>query len=195
MVRCPPLKRRIGLAGNAPRGKFLPLSHGEADVDCPPANWQDHSCASTMFETIEKPYHLRFDFDPQSKTLLMRFEGRLTDKSLVESYAAIRLNVAATGARAGIWDYSSVTQFGAISADLVRHLARQKPVMDARCRRVIAVTSTAGYGLARMFQIVGELSRPLLTVEHTLDEAYQALRVESRQFEPLERTTPDSRTA
>jgi hypothetical protein len=38
----------------------------------------------------------------------------------------------------------------------------------------------------RMFQIVGESSRPLLHVVRTVDEALTALGVESPHFEPLE---------
>jgi hypothetical protein len=46
--------------------------------------------------------------------------------------------------------------------------------------------STTGYGLARMYQIVGELSQPLVSVVRTLDEALAALGVQSAHFEPLE---------
>ncbi|MFZ1916580.1 MAG: hypothetical protein WAU58_03330 [Terriglobales bacterium] len=124
-----------------------------------------------------------------SKVLLARIEGRLTDQSLVEIYGAIREYSTATDARAGIWDMSSVTEF-AISAECVRDLAGREPAMpDATKRpRVIAVTNPSGFGFARMFQIVGEKTRPLLEVVRTLDEALAALGIQSPQFTPLEMT-------
>jgi len=45
---------------------------------------------------------------------------------------------------------------------------------------------TAAYGLMRMFQISGELSRPLLHVVRTVDEALAALGVKSAHFDPLD---------
>ncbi|MGA7629472.1 MAG: hypothetical protein WCB11_01815 [Terriglobales bacterium] len=38
------------------------------------------------------------------------------------------------------------------------------------------------YGLARMFQILGEKSRPELQVVRTMEEAYQLLGVEDPEF-------------
>src|SRR5580700_9643783 len=104
----------------------------------------------------------RFEFDPGNKILLARFEGRLTDESVEESYRAIRRYSTATDASAGIWDYSSVTEF-AMSSALIRQLADEEPAMpNATTRpRIIVVPATAGFGLARMFQIMGEQKRPL----------------------------------
>jgi hypothetical protein len=129
---------------------------------------------------------LRFEFDAVNRILLARPEGRLTDESLGEAYAAIRKHATTTDARAGIWDLSSVTEF-AISAEFVRHLARQEPAMpDATNRpRFIAVMSPSGFGLARMFQIAGAETRPLLEVVHTRDEALAALGIQSTHFESL----------
>ncbi len=129
----------------------------------------------------------RFEFDPVNRILLLRFEGRLTDESATEIYGGIRKYSTATDARAGIWDMSSVTEF-AMSAECVRCLASQAPAMpDATNRpRIIAVTSPSGFGLARMFQILGESTRPLLDVVHTMDEALAGLGVQSPNFEPLE---------
>jgi hypothetical protein len=130
---------------------------------------------------------LRFEFDAENKILLARPEGRITDESLAEVYGAIRKHSTATDARAGIFDLSSVTEF-AISAEFVRHLARQEPAMPDALRRprIIAVMSPTGFGFARMFQIAGAETRPLLEVVHTRDEALATLGVQSPHFEPLE---------
>jgi len=130
---------------------------------------------------------LRVEFDPPTKTLLLRFEGPLTDNSIAEFYRVIRQYWTAADASMGIVDFSSVTEF-ALSSNLIGRLAKQEPCMpDAATRpRVIVAPKTHVFGLARMFQIMGETSRPLLTVVHTMREALEALGVQSPHFEPLE---------
>jgi hypothetical protein len=129
----------------------------------------------------------RFEFDPVNKILLLRFEGRLTDEALAEIHKAARIHWAATGARVGIGDYSSVTEFP-LSAELVRTPARQGAPMPEPTEHphYIVMPSTTGYGLARMYQIVGELSQLVVSVVRTLDEALAVLGVQSAHFEPLE---------
>jgi hypothetical protein len=129
---------------------------------------------------------LRFEFDAENKLLLARFEGRLNDESLVASYQAIRKYSIATDAQAGILDFSLVTEF-AVTADTIRNLARQEPAMpDAVHRpRVLVAPATHLFGIARMFQMMGEHKRPRLSVVRTLDEALATLGVRSTRFEPL----------
>src|ERR1700732_944127 len=105
----------------------------------------------------------RFEFDSENKILLARFEGRLTDESLATFLRAIREYSTATDASAGIGDYSAVTEF-AVSSGFIRQVAEQEPAMpDARRRpRIIIAPATVGFGLARMFQIMGERKNPLL---------------------------------
>ncbi|MGB9202537.1 MAG: hypothetical protein WCB94_01050 [Terriglobales bacterium] len=128
----------------------------------------------------------RFEFEPVHKILLARFEGRLTDKSLGEFYRAGLKHWAATDARAAISDYTSAEW--AVSAEFIRELASQEPAVTepTQRRRIVVAPSTVGFGLARMFQIVGERKRPLLQVVRTMDEAFEALGIESPHFEPLE---------
>lgn len=128
----------------------------------------------------------QFEFDAVNKILLMRFEGRLTDESLTEVYWAIRKYMTATDARAGIWDFSSVTEF-AVPAEFIRYIASLVPASPDMARpRFIVVKETFAFGLARMFEIVGEPRNPLLKVVYTLHGALAALGVQSPQFEPLE---------
>jgi hypothetical protein len=128
----------------------------------------------------------RFEFDPANKILLMRFEGLVTDESLAESYAAVRKYSVKTDARAGIWDFSSVTEHGE-SSETIRELAIQEPAMPDPTRpRFVVTPGTNAFGLARMFQIVGGRTRPLLQVVRAVDEALAALGVQSPNFEPLE---------
>jgi hypothetical protein len=130
--------------------------------------------------------NFRFEIDPVNKILLARLEGRLTDELLGELYGVVRKYSIATDARAGIWDLSSVNDL-AVSSGFVRSLAELEPAMpDATKPRIIVAPTATGFGLARMFQILGESTRPLLQVVRTMDEALAALGVQSPHFEPLE---------
>jgi hypothetical protein len=130
---------------------------------------------------------LRVDFDPANRILLLHFDGQLSDESVAEFYRAIRKHWIAADARMGIVDFSAVTAF-ALSSELIRQLAEQEPCMpDPASRpRVIVAPTNLEFGLARMFQILGESARPLLSVVHTLDEALAALGIPFAHFEPLE---------
>jgi hypothetical protein len=129
----------------------------------------------------------RFEFDPANKVLLVRVEGRLTDELLEETYQALRTYSRANEVRAGIVDFSAVSDW-ALSSAFLRELAKKEPAMaDAARRRLIIVTpATVGFGLARMFQMLGESTRPLLTVVRTLDEALETLGVHAAKFEAIE---------
>ena len=125
-----------------------------------------------------------FEFDPGNRVLLVRIEGRLTDELLAEAYRMVRKQSTATDPRAGIVDLSSVTGV-ALSAAFLREIARQEPAMvDATRPRIIVAPTAVVFGLARMFQMLGESTRPLLEVVRTLDEALAALGIQSPGFEP-----------
>ena len=130
---------------------------------------------------------IKFEFDEANRILLVRVDGPLTDKLLVDVYRAIRKYSLATDARAGIFDMTGVTDF-AVSSEFIRRLAQSEPAMpNAEERpRVVVVPQTHGFGLVRMFQIVGERSRPLFSVVRTMDEAVNLLRAETPEFKPLE---------
>jgi hypothetical protein len=129
----------------------------------------------------------RFEFDPANRILLLRVEGQLSDELLAECYTQIRKRSVETDAHMAIFDFSSVSGFP-VSSNLVRQLAKLEPAMpDATNRtRVIAVENPTGFGLARMFQIVGEETRPKLQVVRTLNDAIVTLGAQSPHFEPLE---------
>jgi hypothetical protein len=128
---------------------------------------------------------LRFEFDQANKILLLHLEGQLRDESMAESYRAIRKYWTTSGACMGIVNFSSVTEF-ALSGDLITQLAQQEPCMPdgTSSPRVIVAPETRVYGLARMFQILAENTRPALSIVHNLDEAFEELGVRSPHFEP-----------
>src|SRR5258707_6344989 len=129
----------------------------------------------------------RFEFDPENKILLSRFEGPFTDESLAEVYREIRRYSTATDASVGILDLSSVTEFTACT-EFVRNLASEEPAMADTTRRprIIVAPTAGGYGLSRMFQLLGERTRPLLNVVRSLDQASAMLGIQHPHLEPLE---------
>jgi hypothetical protein len=128
-----------------------------------------------------------FEFDPTNKILLGRFAGRLTDHSLSEYYSAVRKYARATDARAGIFDLSLVTEI-AISTKHARSLAQQEPAMPDPLKRpsIVVAPTLPGQGLARVFQIAGASTRPLMQIAKSMEEAFAALGVKSPHFEPFE---------
>jgi len=128
----------------------------------------------------------RFECERVNKILLIRVEGRVTDELLAGSYRAAQKYAALMDASVSIMDCSSVTEFD-VSTERIRQLANQEPVLlDPKRPRFIIAPKTSVFGLARMFQTMGESTRPLLKVVHTLDEAFAALGIQSTHFEPFE---------
>jgi hypothetical protein len=129
----------------------------------------------------------RFELDQENKILLMRFkEKQLTNESLAEVYTKARQYSISTDAYAGIFDFSSVTQVN-VSAAFIHQLALEEPAMPRATERgrIVVFTNDVGFDLARMFQMLAEPTRPLFLAVRTLDEALEALGVQSPQFEPL----------
>ena len=129
------------------------------------------------------PYH--FEFDETNRILRCRFDGRVNDEALKEFYRLAAEYVAQTDPRAAIIDLSAVTSFE-VSPETIRELAKSAPAMPDPSRpRCIVAPSPQIFGLARMFEIEGEVTRPNLHVVHTLEEAWAILGVQGFQFKPL----------
>ena len=126
-----------------------------------------------------------FEFDPKNKLLRVRLEGRITTEAAREHYRAAGHYVVLTRPRASIWDLSGVTSLE-VSTDAVASLARSVPALPEPERpRIIVAPSAHVFGLARMFQALGEGARPRLKVVRTLEEASALLGVQTARFEPL----------
>lgn len=128
-----------------------------------------------------------FEFDPTNRVLRARFEGLLTETVLSEYSAAIRKYALQTDALAGIFDFSLVTNVE-VSSNFIRDLAGQAPSFpDAMNRpRIIVAPQKHIFGLSRMFQIMGEETRPLLQVVQTMKEAFERLNIKDAHFHPIE---------
>jgi len=134
----------------------------------------------------EIPHRLRFEFDPVNRILLLRVEGRLTNESFTECYWAVRKYSIETDASAGIWDFSSVTEF-ALSPEFLCDLAYRQPAMLDATSRPRFFVAPAGFGLsiARLYEIAASPMNPLLKIVFSVDEALTELAVQSPHFEPL----------
>lgn len=103
-----------------------------------------------------------------------------------EIYAAVRQYSTETDAYAAIADFTAVAEVD-LSEDFIRRLAREEPAMPRASDRgrIVVFSDEAGVATARMFQSFGESTRPLFHVVHTLDEALEAIGVESSDSELL----------
>jgi hypothetical protein len=128
------------------------------------------------------PY--QFEFDETNRILRCRFDGRVTDEDLKESYRLAAEYMAQTDPRAAITDLSAVTSFE-VSPETIRELAKSAPLPDPNRPRCIVAPSSNVFGMARMFEIEGEVTRPNLHVVRTLEEAWAILGVQGLTFEPL----------
>lgn len=127
----------------------------------------------------------RVEFEPVQKVLLVRFEGRVTEELIAECYRSTPRYSTATGARAHILDFSSATEL-TLSSNFLHALALEPILSVGPLRHCFIIAPTAyEFGLARMFQMEGEHTRPLLEVVHTMNEALAALGIHSSHFESL----------
>jgi hypothetical protein len=135
----------------------------------------------------EIPYRFWFEFDPVNKILLLRVEGRLTNESLTECYWAVRKYSTETDASAGIWDFSSITEF-AVSPELIYDLAYREPAMPDATRRPRFVVAPSGFGLgiSRLYEVAAGPMNPLLKIVLSVDEALTELGVQFPHFDLLE---------
>jgi hypothetical protein len=130
------------------------------------------------------PYH--FEFDSTNRILRCRFEGQITDEDLKAYYRLLQQYDAQIAPLAGILDMSEVTRFG-VSTQTIRELADLPPAMaDASRPRCVVATSPEIFGMARMFELHGESTRPNLHVVRTQNEALAILAVREPKFEPIE---------
>ena len=122
----------------------------------------------------------RADFDATAKVLMIRVAGRFSDDSMAALYTVCRKLSATTGAVMAIADFSLVAAFD-LSAQGIRNLANQPGMTELS---IIIAPQTYAYGVLRMFQGLSELSRPLLQIVHTVEEALSALDIRFPRFAP-----------
>jgi hypothetical protein len=129
----------------------------------------------------------QFDFDSCNGIVRCRLEGGITDGEMKEVYREAGAYANFTKARAGILDFSGATSFD-VSRQTILELAHSEPaIQDAAVVRVVIAASPVVFGLARMFEMEGERTRPNFHVVRTEQEAWAILRVWKPQFEPVKK--------
>jgi hypothetical protein len=126
------------------------------------------------------------EFDSTNRILRFRLEGTVTDESLSECYRIIAKYAALTAPSTGILDLSAVTSVQ-VSPETIRRLAALPPAIpDPKSPRVIIAPSPHVFGIARMFEIQGQVTRPSLHVVRTDGEAFAILGILEPHFEPVQ---------
>jgi hypothetical protein len=123
------------------------------------------------------------DLDPAHRVLRITITTALTDESAKEIYQGVaRLGSRGGGPYAVITDFSQVEDFP-ISGDTIRALAAAAPPIPLGGRpSVFVARQPALFGLARMFEIHRDAMGLQLQVVHSMDEAYELLKVTPQDF-------------
>jgi len=126
----------------------------------------------------------RFEFDSTQRIMRCRLAMSVTDEEMMECYRTMALVCDALTPEAGIADFSEVTSF--VTIGTVRALAKLPPAMPEPNRpRFVVAPSDHVYGLARLFQIEGEATRPNLHVVRSAEEALSMAGIDDLEFAPL----------
>jgi hypothetical protein len=129
-------------------------------------------------------YH--FEFDSTNQVLCCRFSGHVSSQFMEKFSADARQHAARLSPRAVVFDFSTVTSSEVLSSAVLA-LAEAPPIVpDAACPRVVVAPAPLIFGLARMFQIRGESTRPRLEVVRSLAEARTLLNVQDLHFELID---------
>jgi|ERR1700677_1464117 hypothetical protein len=127
-----------------------------------------------------------FDFDSTHRIIRCRFEGRVTDQILKEYYGVAPGYVSLKSPCAGILDMSAVTSIE-VSQQTIRELANSPPIIpEPASPRFIIAPLNQIFGIARMFEVQGQDTRPNLHVVRSAKEVWAILGVSNTRFEPIQ---------
>jgi hypothetical protein len=122
-----------------------------------------------------------FDFDPTHQVLRSTFSGNVTDEDLLNHQRVGALLVTSLDPRFAIIDLSGADPFVA-TIEGMRALAKLAPAMPQMDRpRVVIAPSDHTFGLARVFELEGEVTRPNLHVVRSVKEAWAILGVKMEE--------------
>jgi len=156
-----------------------------------PLSWKTKGVLEAAARMLRRgfPVAVVVDFDAKNNILRATLSGKMTGERLLEFYAATAKFMELHPPCRGILDFSAVTGFE-VNSDAIRLVAAAPPVFPKGYMRILVVPKDFIYGMARMFQIITERTRPELQVVRTLDDAYLLLKVIAPEFRPLEMDLP-----
>jgi hypothetical protein len=127
----------------------------------------------------------RFELDASSRTLLVRFSESVSGLRIDQFYSEAGTQIQRIHPRAVIFDFTEVTSFDVDSA-AVHGMAEAPPLItEVSCPRLVVAPSHHIFGMSRMFQILGERSRPALKVVRSMAQALAAIELAQHDFQPL----------
>jgi hypothetical protein len=130
------------------------------------------------------PYH--FEYDSANRVLRGALEGNIADEELREFYRVAAEYSAFTDSLDSVMDMSSIASFD-VSPQTIRELASLPPaIVDPSRPRCIIAASAQVFGMARMFELQGQATRPNLHVVRTQKEAWAILGVSKPKFEAIQ---------
>jgi hypothetical protein len=125
-----------------------------------------------------------FEFDAINRVVCWRLQGEVTEDFFVESVQLVADILANTSPKSGIIDFSLVTSFR-VSIRVIERVADSEPIFPVLFPRVIVAPVDHVYGLARMFSVLSQRTRPNTRVVRTMDEAYELLRIREPEFKAM----------
>ncbi len=140
----------------------------------------------TTLLLLQNPMAGHFEFDSANRILRCRVEGQITAEMLQKYCRLAERFAAQTRPRAAIMDMSLVDGFKG-STKGIREIANAPPALgDPSVPVCIVATSPQIYGIARMFELQGQDTRPNLHVVRTQKEALAILGVQEPKFEGIQ---------
>ena len=125
-----------------------------------------------------------FEFEPVQRVLRCTMSGHVNDRELLECHGKAVRYVQQTDPATVIVDLTPVDSID-ISPATVQGLARSDPAFHPSRPKFIVAPTDHLFGMSRMYQLIGERTRPRLQVVRSLDEAYLALGVKDLHFQPI----------
>jgi hypothetical protein len=133
-----------------------------------------------------------FETDETRRILRCQLEGFVSGDSLRDFIFLATRFANQYDLQTAILDLSGVSTFD-ISPQVIRELASLPPVIkDRETPRFIIAPSPSLYGLARMFELLGQETRPNLHVVRTPKEVWVILGIPEPKFVPLVEPEEDS---
>lgn len=129
------------------------------------------------------PHH--FEFDSEHKILRLVLEGDIKGGEYSGLTAELREQVRRMQPLAGITDGGSITNFD-VTSQALRSAALEGSPYPPETPRYIVAPSDYLFGLARMYELIGNHSEGRLQVVRTMGEALVELGAANSKFERVE---------
>ena len=129
------------------------------------------------------PHH--FEFDSEHKILLTVLEGEIQGPELLAIDDDMLKRIERMHPAAGICDLTGVTNLN-VQAAVLRTAALQPEPYPSEALRFIVAPTDVLYGMARMYELVGNRPNGQMHVVRSRQEALSALSASNAEFGPID---------